>query len=725
MSLRVISASAGSGKTQRLATLTIDTLMQGKGVLAITFTRNAAAELRERILKLLLESSDPAYTTLARRIVVGQAPLYTQTIDSLIRDLYQHIAPLLGIPVYDNLIVEEEDTIEVAYLITRQLLGEMRSPEKLRLLYQRLHAEIEEKGRRILPDRLLREELIQLMREDPLRTLIRTVLYKAVQQGRLNSLSPLWQNALDTEPTTARLFPFLFEALKDYRQMHQRLFLSDIQALVQLTAYHAEGLIAEHTGFYDHLLIDEAQDTAPHQWDILKVLIQELRSRGESVSLIGDAKQSIYAWREADFRAFLQWQESADRKEFLNKNFRSVPIIVKWNNDLYAAISHRLSQGLSKNAAQKKASLIQEIAQLYKPELVEQTSQQSGYGEVRVFHISHKLSKKESDARYRWLLRCILNYLRKKGVPPEETAFLVRKNEEIQTLLRLLPDYPLQVQRVSLRSSESLTITFRVLKGELGPVEETYLRGVPKIAEALRGLPQRLKEALLPMDKWRAFHEVGKLWKDQQPGRHAPFWNLFLSELHAFLLRHPMYGMAEIIHWWEDKAQHQAIDLPPAAGVYPILTIHRAKGLAWRAIILPFAEWELLSPTWRGIQWRPIRLKDLPSELAEILNHLRILLPSAMPFPLPLKLSATDLGKDADTEVRTIYENYVIQQAVENLNLHYVATTRPREYLFIITRTHSDRAFGLRGANTWRGFWNDFNLSGDLWKRKASGDGVF
>jgi len=85
--LRVILASAGSGKTQRLAELVVSEVSGSSppGVLAITFTRNAAGELRQRILQVAAQSNPH---TLRRSIGLGD------TFKELRWQLHQ--SPLLG-----------------------------------------------------------------------------------------------------------------------------------------------------------------------------------------------------------------------------------------------------------------------------------------------------------------------------------------------------------------------------------------------------------------------------------------------------------------------------------------------------------------------------------------------------------------------------------------------------------------------------------------------------
>ncbi len=65
-------------------------------------------------------------------------------------------------------------------------------------------------------------------------------------------------------------------------------------------------------GGIDHILIDEAQDTNPEQWEVIEALAGEFfsgegaRALGRTVFAVGDTKQSIYSFQRADPRAFVQ-----------------------------------------------------------------------------------------------------------------------------------------------------------------------------------------------------------------------------------------------------------------------------------------------------------------------------------------------------------------------------------------------------------------------------------
>jgi ATP-dependent helicase/nuclease subunit A len=73
-------------------------------------------------------------------------------------------------------------------------------------------------------------------------------------------------------------------------------------------------------GGLDHILIDEAQDTNPEQWEIVAALAEEFfagegaRSPIRTVFAVGDAKQSIFSFQRADPHAFLRMRQHFERR---------------------------------------------------------------------------------------------------------------------------------------------------------------------------------------------------------------------------------------------------------------------------------------------------------------------------------------------------------------------------------------------------------------------------
>ena len=90
---------------------------------------------------------------------------------------------------------------------------------------------------------------------------------------------------------------------------------------------------------FKHILVDEFQDTDQRQWDIIRALIQE-DSEDSTVFIVGDAKQSIYSWRNGDNRVFERACQALKddfngQRLVLSDNYRSGYSIIEWVNTFF------------------------------------------------------------------------------------------------------------------------------------------------------------------------------------------------------------------------------------------------------------------------------------------------------------------------------------------------------------------------------------------------------
>ena len=92
-------------------------------------------------------------------------------------------------------------------------------------------------------------------------------------------------------------------------------------------------------GGLDHILIDEAQDTNPEQWEIVAALAEEffagegVGDRQRTIFAVGDAKQSIYSFQRADPRAFLAMRDYFERRvSDARQGWRVVPLEVSFRS---------------------------------------------------------------------------------------------------------------------------------------------------------------------------------------------------------------------------------------------------------------------------------------------------------------------------------------------------------------------------------------------------------
>lgn len=94
----------------------------------------------------------------------------------------------------------------------------------------------------------------------------------------------------------------------------------------------------------DHLLLDEFQDTSPTQWQLLLPLLEEMAAgsseRTRSLFIVGDIKQSIYGFRRANPELLPQsaaWMQAhlGAGQQTLARSYRSSPAIIEWVNQLF------------------------------------------------------------------------------------------------------------------------------------------------------------------------------------------------------------------------------------------------------------------------------------------------------------------------------------------------------------------------------------------------------
>lgn len=105
---------------------------------------------------------------------------------------------------------------------------------------------------------------------------------------------------------------------------------------------------------FHHVLVDEFQDTSRAQWELVTLLIRAWREGAgvadaaplpPSIFIVGDMKQSIYGFRDADVAMFNRAAGFIDRlrpgtrsRRTISRNFRSVPEILAFVNDLFGAM---------------------------------------------------------------------------------------------------------------------------------------------------------------------------------------------------------------------------------------------------------------------------------------------------------------------------------------------------------------------------------------------------
>ena len=113
---------------------------------------------------------------------------------------------------------------------------------------------------------------------------------------------------------------------------------------------------------FQHILVDEFQDTNKAQYDLINYLYPSDGSKDKTGSLcaVGDVDQSIYSWRGADFKIILNFQKDYENTKLikLEQNYRSTGIILEAANEVIKNNEERLDKNLYSNKGEgEKISL--------------------------------------------------------------------------------------------------------------------------------------------------------------------------------------------------------------------------------------------------------------------------------------------------------------------------------------------------------------------------------
>lgn len=146
----------------------------------------------------------------------------------------------------------------------------------------------------------------------------------AIQQYNLN------KSVFDN---TVALFDLSMGFANTYRRIKQERNLLDFEDLILYTQKlfstpDSMGWVLSQLDIsLSHILVDEAQDTSPQQWDILRMLAGDFFTEGDtkhnrSIFVVGDTKQSIYGFQNADPKAFAA--SRSDIAEQIKENYRAI-----------------------------------------------------------------------------------------------------------------------------------------------------------------------------------------------------------------------------------------------------------------------------------------------------------------------------------------------------------------------------------------------------------------
>ena len=311
----LIIAGAGSGKTSTLAHRVVHLIEHGadpRRIMLLTFSRRAAAEMTRRVERILADFAR------GRAAAMADAMAWAGTFHSigarLLRDYADDIGLATAFTIHDR-----EDSADLMNLV-RHDLGFSKTKERFPA------------------------------KRTCLSIYSRTVNAETALDDVLGASFPwcaMWQDELRR----------LFVCYVEVKQAHNVLDYDDL--LVYWAHMMQEPSIAEDvSGRFDHVLVDEYQDTNRLQASILLAL----KPNGKGMTVVGDDAQAIYSFRSATVRNILDFPghfSPPAEVVTLEQNYRSTQPILAAANAVIGLAAERFTKNLwSERASAERPRLV-------------------------------------------------------------------------------------------------------------------------------------------------------------------------------------------------------------------------------------------------------------------------------------------------------------------------------------------------------------------------------
>jgi len=500
--------------------------------------------------------------------------------------------------------------------------------------------------------------------------------------------------------------------LKTYRREHDVMLISDVSVFLNgIIAENESPFIYEKTGtWYRNFLIDEFQDTSAFQWQNFKPLIESGISQGYKSLLVGDGKQSIYRWRGGDWNLILHQvkhdlQLFDPQEEHLNTNWRSNRKIVEFNNQLFgflpslivsefkAKINDLILPEVEKD---RLLSMAFDVKKLYEDVIqnVSTKNQEPSKGrlEINVYTKNAEFSWKEAVLQD---LPKVIERLQDAGIEPDDMAILVRRGEEGKQVIERLIQYKnseeaqskyvynaISNESLFLANSTAIRIIVNAIKYCLNPEDKIALGEICFNYQLLQGKEseQRINDLgfiltgeNLPMGFFAEKEEFIRLPVYEMIERIIQLFNIGSAQEKEYLqafqdvildyFSNESKDIHDFLIWWDETGKRKSIQIPESMRAIRVMTIHKSKGLEFKAVLVPFCNWKL----------------DHDATKANYIWCRSDKKPFSKIGYLPLKYSS-NLGQ---TYFSRDYFEEMIKAHIDNLNLLYVALTRAENYLML------------------------------------------
>jgi len=475
---------------------------------------------------------------------------------------------------------------------------------------------------------------------------------------------------------------------------------------------------------YTNYFIDEFQDTSEMQWhNIIPLVDYALSSEHPNnetagLTLVGDAKQSIYRFRGGRAEQFIGLYNTEGQENPFNIkqnivdlpfNYRSAKTIVEFNNSFFEYVSNRFENPTYKELFETCTQVPKKTFSGYvhlsflEPENVEEEMELHPARILEIIKETEAGGMAKNDicvlTRTRKQSFAVAKYLSENGISIVSSESLLISNSTEVLFINALLEFSVNSKDNNLKL-EILNYLVHKLA-----VENPYQIISKNLQKDHNHIFEWLKEYQIDFDLKQL--QILSLYEAAEyiircfsliDGSDA-YLQFYLDFVFENTTKN-FGGIPAFLEKWEQQKNKLSIIAPKTEHSVQVMTIHKSKGLEFPVVIYPFANTKLRDTTREHI-WMP-----LPEDLNDI--HVGYFKASDK------MLNWGDFATKAYTELMD-------QGEFDNINVLYVAFTRASQQLYIISNLDLDKK-GLECENKVSGLLIGFLKSNNKWNGDLSYD---
>ncbi len=443
------------------------------------------------------------------------------------------------------------------------------------------------------------------------------------------------------------IFYNVLAEFKEAARQDDVLFLEELNKKAHML-FEEEGITAGELYYrlatrFRHYLIDEFQDTSLLQWQNLSAMAEEALSTGGTVFYVGDKKQAIYGFRGGEVRLFDEVKESLRQfnvqEEVLKTNYRSFQTLVDFNNQVFslANLERFVRDKQTHEEEKKKKDIVHFTAEdftrlgsLFGHSQQETLPQKKG-GHVRVRYVAGTVLAERQEQVREDLLRQIQDLSRRYAYG--QIAILTRDNNDVETVTSWLSE-----EGIAVESERTLNIKEHFIVQQLvlflkflnSPSDniafssfvmgDVFCRAVNMSTDEMRDFLFSLRSSMRRDGSFYVYmafrQQYPQLWQAAveayfKRAGFYPVYELVISMIEGFkIFEHFADQQGFVMQFLEmiKRYESEASDLTAFLEYYEanehehlyvnvagsdsirVMTIHKAKGLEFPVVLLPFFE---------------------------------------------------------------------------------------------------------------------------------------